>query len=85
MRGEQGHLSCPSSLKMDENCRLLKSGSILQAKEMLEAAGLDPTTSVLGGATIAGFFAASFSLPFDFVKTRMQEMQRKPDGTFPYR
>ena len=52
---------------------------------MLETAGFDPTTSILGAATIAGFFAAGFSLPFDFVKTRMQEMPRNPDGTFPYR
>ena len=25
------------------------------------------------------------SLPFDFVKTRMQKMQPNPDGTLPYK
>jgi len=56
-----------------------------QAKEMLEAAGVDANTSILGGAAIAGFLAAGCSLPFDFIKTRMQEMPRNPDGTFPYK
>lgn len=59
----------------------------LQAKEMLEEAGLEPGSQlvVLGGATVAGFFAAACSLPFDFVKTRIQEMPRLPDGSFPYK
>ena len=39
---------------------------------------------VLGGATIAGFFASACSLPFDFVKTRIQKMEPGPDGKFPY-
>lgn len=58
-----------------------------QAKEMLEAAGLEKGSNavVLGGATIAGFFASACSLPFDFVKTRIQKMEKLPDGTFPYK
>ena len=32
--------------------------ALVQAKEMLVAAGASPQASVLGGATIAGFFAA---------------------------
>ena len=40
---------------------------------------------ILGGATIAGFFASACSLPFDFVKTRIQKMQPLPDGTYPYK
>ena len=59
----------------------------LQAKELLEDAGFAKggTTVILGGAAIAGFFAAACSLPFDFVKTRMQRMDKLPDGTYPYR
>ena len=34
---------------------------------------------------VAGFFAALFSLPFDFVKTRLQRQTRRPDGTLQYR
>eukprot|EP00955_Chlamydomonas_euryale_P111171 366045-Chlamydomonas_euryale.AAC.17 len=41
--------------------------------------------SVMGGAFIAGFFASACSLPFDFVKTRMQKMQPMADGTMPYK
>jgi len=33
----------------------------------------------------AGFFASFFSLPFDFVKTRIQKQKKGPDGTFPYK
>ena len=54
---------------------------------MLEAAGFQKNGQavVLGGATIAGFFAAACSLPFDFVKTRIQKMEPLPDGTLPYK
>lgn len=61
--------------------------SLGQAKEMLESAGFKKggQSVVLGGATIAGFFAAACSLPFDFVKTRIQKMEPLPDGTLPYK
>ena len=39
----------------------------------------------LTASAIAGFFASFFSLPFDFVKTRLQKQTRRPDGTLPYR
>ena len=54
---------------------------------MLEGAGFPKggNSVVLGGATIAGFFAAACSLPFDFVKTRIQKMEPGPDGKFPYK
>jgi hypothetical protein len=62
-------------------------GSCAQAKEMLEGAGFAKggQAVVLGGATIAGFFASVCSLPFDFVKTRIQKMEPGPDGKFPYK
>jgi solute carrier family 25 oxoglutarate transporter 11 len=68
---------------MSLNMGMLASND--QAKEMLEAAGFKGQTVVLGGATIAGFVASAFSLPFDFVKTRIQKMQPNPDGTYPYK
>ena len=62
-------------------------GVCAQAKEMLEGAGFAKggQAVVLGGATIAGFFASVCSLPFDFVKTRIQKMEPGPDGKFPYK
>eukprot|EP00879_Flechtneria_rotunda_P001951 GHRR01002125.1.p1 GENE.GHRR01002125.1~~GHRR01002125.1.p1 ORF type:complete len:305 (+),score=89.29 GHRR01002125.1:141-1055(+) len=58
-----------------------------QAKEMIEGAGFEKGSSVpvIGGSLIAGFFASACSLPFDFVKTRMQKMTPNPDGTMPYK
>jgi len=46
---------------------------------------LSPQANTLTASAIAGFFASFFSLPFDFVKTRLQKQQRRPDGTLPYR
>lgn len=59
-----------------------------QAREMIvEYGGFEKGTLpvILGGSTIAGFFASACSLPFDFVKTRMQKMTPNPDGTMPYK
>ncbi|KAF6251457.1 mitochondrial substrate carrier protein [Scenedesmus sp. NREL 46B-D3] len=58
-----------------------------QAKEMIQAAGFEKGSMVpvIGGSLIAGFFASACSLPFDFVKTRMQKMQKSADGTMPYK
>eukprot|EP01025_Chloroclados_australasicus_P059095 TRINITY_DN745_c0_g1_i1.p1 TRINITY_DN745_c0_g1~~TRINITY_DN745_c0_g1_i1.p1 ORF type:complete len:320 (-),score=22.13 TRINITY_DN745_c0_g1_i1:292-1188(-) len=58
-----------------------------QCKEMIQnmgfAKGSNPV--VLGAATISGIVSATCSLPFDFVKTRIQKMQPLPDGTMPYK
>mmetsp|Transcript_1734 Transcript_1734/g.3861 ORF Transcript_1734/g.3861 Transcript_1734/m.3861 type:complete len:294 (-) Transcript_1734:204-1085(-) len=56
-----------------------------QAKEMMAANGVTGFTATLGAASIAGFFASFFSLPFDFVKTQLQKQKPKPDGTMPYK
>jgi solute carrier family 25 oxoglutarate transporter 11 len=58
-----------------------------QAKEMIEAAGFEKggKVAVIGSATIAGFFASVCSLPFDFIKTRLQKMTPNPDGSMPYK
>ncbi|KAI0178651.1 mitochondrial carrier [Hypoxylon sp. FL1284] len=44
-----------------------------------------PQSQTLAASAIAGFFASFLSLPFDFVKTRLQKQQRGPDGRLPYR
>ena len=46
---------------------------------------LSARTQTLTASAIAGFFASFFSLPFDFVKTRLQKQQKGPDGKVPYR
>eukprot|EP00798_Chlamydomonas_sp_ICE-L_P011228 gene11228-18857_t len=58
-----------------------------QAKEMLvDSAGFKAgaLSTTATAAFIAGFFASACSLPFDFVKTRMQKMMPGPDGKMPY-
>lgn len=67
---------------MSLNMGMLASND--QAKEMLIDAGITGQSAVLGGAFIAGFFAAACSLPFDYVKTQMQKMKPNADGTMPY-
>ncbi|KPM34140.1 putative mitochondrial 2-oxoglutarate/malate carrier protein [Neonectria ditissima] len=46
---------------------------------------LSVQAQTLSASAIAGFFASFFSLPFDFVKTRLQKQQNGPDGKVPYR
>lgn len=56
-----------------------------EAKTQLKArTQLSTQTQTLTASAIAGFFASFFSLPFDFVKTRLQKQQRGPDGKLPY-
>jgi solute carrier family 25 (mitochondrial oxoglutarate transporter), member 11 len=56
-----------------------------EAKQRLKGTSLNGQTQTLAASAIAGFFASFFSLPFDFVKTRLQKQQRGPDGTLPYK
>ena len=42
------------------------------------------STQRFGASAIAGFFASFFSLPFDFIKTRLQKQSKGPDGKYPY-
>lgn len=56
-----------------------------EAKAQLAPYNLSPYTRTLTASAIAGFFASFFSLPFDFVKTRLQKQTKRPDGTFPYK
>lgn len=45
---------------------------------------LAPHAQTLTASAIAGFFASFFSLPFDFVKTRLQKQSKGADGRLPY-
>lgn len=42
------------------------------------------TTQTLAASAVAGFFASFFSLPFDFVKTRLQKQTKGPQGQLQY-
>lgn len=55
-----------------------------EAKTRLKGTGLSGEAQTLAASGVAGFFASFFSLPFDFVKTRLQKQSRGPDGKFPY-
>jgi solute carrier family 25 oxoglutarate transporter 11 len=57
-----------------------------EAKAQLKAkTSLSAQTQTLTASAIAGFFASFLSLPFDFVKTRLQKQQKGPDGKLPYK
>jgi solute carrier family 25 oxoglutarate transporter 11 len=57
-----------------------------QSKALLnEHTTLSFQSQTLAACTIAGFFASFFSLPFDFVKTRLQRGGKGPDGKPAYR
>ena len=56
-----------------------------EAKQQLKDTSLSSRAQTLGASAVAGFFASFFSLPFDFVKTRLQKQQRAADGTLPYK
>jgi solute carrier family 25 (mitochondrial oxoglutarate transporter), member 11 len=56
-----------------------------EAKQQLKNTSLSSRSQTLTASAVAGFFASFFSLPFDFVKTRLQKQQKAADGTFPYK
>lgn len=56
-----------------------------EAKSRLKDTSMGPRAQTLTASAIAGFFASFFSLPFDFVKTRLQKQSKGPDGKFPYK
>ena len=55
-----------------------------EAKSQLAKREIHGWSNTLTASAIAGFFASFFSLPFDFVKTRLQRQQKGPDGKYPY-
>ncbi|CAK7270502.1 Putative mitochondrial 2-oxoglutarate/malate carrier protein [Sporothrix epigloea] len=50
-----------------------------------EHTSMSQQAQVLSASAIAGFFASFFSLPFDFVKTRLQKQQKTASGQLPYK
>mmetsp|Transcript_58843 Transcript_58843/g.133203 ORF Transcript_58843/g.133203 Transcript_58843/m.133203 type:complete len:277 (-) Transcript_58843:200-1030(-) len=60
-----------------------------QAKELMIAITKDDPkkpslTTRMGAAATGGFFAAFLSLPFDLLKSRLQDVRPGPDGKLPY-
>lgn len=55
-----------------------------KAQLKIRAPQLSESTQRFGASAIAGFFASFFSLPFDFIKTRLQKQSKGPDGKYPY-
>ncbi|EXJ71196.1 uncharacterized protein A1O5_06190 [Cladophialophora psammophila CBS 110553] len=53
--------------------------------QLSKRTNLSPQAQSLIASAIAGTFAATLSLPFDFVKTRLQFQTRQPNGTAMYR
>ncbi|KAF6165675.1 hypothetical protein GIB67_012572 [Kingdonia uniflora] len=45
--------------------------------------GFGEASTVVGASAVSGFFAAVFSLPFDYVKTQIQKMQPDATGKYP--
>lgn len=57
-----------------------------QSKEALGRHNITGWNQTLGASAISGFFAVTLSLPFDFIKTRIQKMKPDPvTGVLPYK
>ncbi|KAH4118325.1 hypothetical protein HBH98_140470 [Parastagonospora nodorum] len=56
-----------------------------EAKNQLKTTNLSSWTQTLTASAVAGFFASFLSLPFDFMKTRLQKQTRAADGSLPYK
>lgn len=56
-----------------------------EAKQRLKNTSLSPHAQTLSASAVAGFFASFFSLPFDFVKTRLQKQGKSKDGLVRYK
>jgi solute carrier family 25 (mitochondrial oxoglutarate transporter), member 11 len=56
-----------------------------EAKSRFKDTSLPDWGKTFAASGIAGFFASFFSLPFDFVKTRLQRQTKLADGTLPYK
>lgn len=54
--------------------------------QLKQHTSLSPQNTTFAASAIAGFFASFLSLPFDFVKTRLQKQQKDPaTGKLPYK
>lgn len=54
--------------------------------QLQQHTNLSTRSQIFAASGIAGFFASFLSLPFDFIKTRLQKQQRDPQtGKLPYK
>ncbi|KAK4164536.1 hypothetical protein QBC43DRAFT_48009 [Cladorrhinum sp. PSN259] len=53
--------------------------------QLKQRTNMSNQAQTLSASAIAGFFASFFSLPFDFVKTRLQKQSKGPNGELPYK
>ena len=62
-------------------------GFFAESKSQLKQhTSLSTRSQTFAASAIAGFFASFLSLPFDFIKTRLQKQQRDPQtGKLPYK
>ncbi|KAJ1565893.1 hypothetical protein HK096_007654, partial [Nowakowskiella sp. JEL0078] len=68
---------------MSLNLGMLATNS--EAKAQLDKRFKPGMRNNLVASAFAGFFASLFSLPFDFVKTKLQKQRPNPDGTLQYK
>eukprot|EP00397_Hematodinium_sp_SG-2012_P050578 GEMP01058854.1.p1 GENE.GEMP01058854.1~~GEMP01058854.1.p1 ORF type:complete len:300 (+),score=64.05 GEMP01058854.1:41-940(+) len=86
--GEEGFMAlfqgaAPTAVRaMSLNLGMLAINT--KAKDALGDMGVKGAPQVFGASAIAGFFAAFFSLPFDFIKTQMQQMKPNAEGKMPF-
>lgn len=53
--------------------------------QLQQHTSLSTRSQTFAASAIAGFFASFLSLPFDFIKTRLQKQQRDQSGKLPYK
>ncbi|TVY45939.1 putative mitochondrial 2-oxoglutarate/malate carrier protein [Lachnellula occidentalis] len=53
--------------------------------QLTQRTALSEQTKTVAASCIAGFFAAFFSLPFDFMKSRLQSQRKSADGAVRYK
>ncbi|GMH20086.1 hypothetical protein Nepgr_021927 [Nepenthes gracilis] len=53
-------------------------------REVWDSLGTGEALTVIGASAVSGVFASACSLPFDYVKTKIQKMQPDADGRYPY-
>eukprot|EP00002_Diphylleia_rotans_P040679 TRINITY_DN970_c0_g1_i1.p1 TRINITY_DN970_c0_g1~~TRINITY_DN970_c0_g1_i1.p1 ORF type:complete len:298 (-),score=86.61 TRINITY_DN970_c0_g1_i1:432-1325(-) len=86
---EEGVLSlwkgCIPTVARAMSLNMAMLASFDQSKEYLQEQIGKGFKAEFGASIISGFFASAFSLPFDFVKTRIQKQQPNADGSLPYK